>query len=139
MQCNQTRTVFKKYLPPLSGFFLLAALLSLWVYPPATPGLGITSLLLMLAASTYSIFEKHKTSENRRGRIVREISIRILAVLIISLLGGTAGLLAGRYAGAVVEVRWQGLGMAAGLVCAVTVGLVVGYAIRRGMEKLGWG
>jgi len=43
---------------------------------------------------------------------------------------------AANVAGAYVEVRWQGVGMAAGFIAAIFVSFAVGYAVRWGMGKL---
>ena len=131
--------MLKKYLPLTSNFLLFATLFSLWLYPSATTALGITFLLFILAASTHSIFEKHKTSENPRPKIIREVVRLAFTMLLVLVIGGVAGLLVGRYAGMAAEARWQGLGMAAGLVSAVTIGLVNWVRDQAGNGKTGLG
>lgn len=131
--------MFKKYLPLLSGFLLFATLFSLWLYPSATSALGITFLLLTLLKSISSAIEKHKTSENPRQKIIREVARMLLTLMLVLVLGGVVGLLAGKYAGAYVEVRWQGFGMAAGLASAIIVSFAIGYMVRWGVGKLGGG
>jgi uncharacterized protein (DUF849 family) len=46
---------------------------------------------------------------------------------------------AANVAGAYVEVRWQGFGMAAAFIAAILVSFVVGFAVRWGLEKLNRG
>jgi hypothetical protein len=131
--------MFKKYLPLVSSFLLLAIIFSLWFYPFATPALGVAFLLFTFAISILPIIEKHKTSENPRQKIIREVARMMLTLMLVLVIGGVAGLLAGQVAGAYVEIRWQGFGMAAGLVSALIVSFAVGYAVRWGVGKLGGG
>lgn len=114
-------------------------LLSLWFYPAATPILGLVALLFSLAISVQPIFEKHKQVENSRSKIFKEIVILILTISLVIIIGGIAGLLVGRVAGAYVEVHWQGFGMAAGFVSAILVSFAIGYTVRWGAGKLGKG
>jgi fructose-specific phosphotransferase system IIC component len=135
--------VLAKYLPIISVIFLLAAILSLWFYPFMTPALGVAALLFSLAASIQSIFERYKYAENppldaRRVnfKMIREVGILILVILVIIFLGGLAGLFAAQVAGAYVEVRWQGFGMAAGFISAIVVSFLIGYTVKWGVGKL---
>jgi len=128
--------MLKKYLPLISGFLLFATLLSLWILPSATPTLGIAILLFTVAVSVLSVFEKYKGSPVSRSKIIREVMKTLLIILIIVGVGGIAGLLAGRFAGAYVESRWSGMGITAGFVSAIITGFVVGYLVRWGMGKL---
>lgn len=52
----------KKYLPIASISLLAATLVVLVFYPSASSILGITSLLLSLALSIYTIYQTHKRS-----------------------------------------------------------------------------
>jgi hypothetical protein len=116
---------------------LLITFLSLWLYPSATPALGIASLLFTLAVSIQSIFKKHEASENPRPKIAKDVWILVITMLLVIVLGGIVGLLAGKYAGEYIESRWQGFGMAAGFVSAILVGFAIGYAVKWGVGKLG--
>ncbi len=69
-------------------------------------------------------------------KVTRDILILAITLLLAVLLGGMVSQSAANIAGAYVEVRWQGLGMAAGFIAAILVSFAVGFAVRWGMGKL---
>ena len=120
----------KSYLPIIIFVpLMIAAFLSTWLYPQASPTLGALSLLISLALSTYTIFEKHKGTENPRPKIAKDILVLILAILLIAFLGGIAVMLANFY----VSLSF---GAVVGLVSALGVSFTIGYAIKKGMGRL---
>lgn len=120
--------MFKKYLPLFSIFLLFATLLSAWLFPSITFALGLTSLLLSLALSTYTIFHKHKGTENARAKILKEVGVMVLTLVFILFLGGIAAMLANYQVG----IRW---GEVAGIVSAIGASFGVGYLVRTGMMR----
>lgn len=58
----------KKYLQIILIAFLAVALLSLVFYPTISPVLGIISLLLSFALSTYTIYQSHAETEHARAK-----------------------------------------------------------------------
>jgi len=121
-------TMFKKHLPLIPILLLLAILLSLWLFPAATPKLGTASLLFSLTLSTYTILEKHKGTENARPKILKEVGVMVLTLLIIIFLGGLAAMLTNFY----VSLSF---GEVVGLVSALCVSLVIGYVVKKGMGR----
>jgi hypothetical protein len=119
----------KKYLPLISILLLLATLISLWRFPSVTPSLGMVCLLFSLAIAVYAIFEKHKGTENPRPKILKEVSVMVLALVIIIFLGGVASMLANFYVS-------PSFGAAVGLVSALGVSFIIGYAVKKGMGRL---
>ena len=107
---------------------LIITLIAIWVMPTYTYILVILSMLLSLALSTYTIFEKHKGTEHARAKILKEVGVMVLTLVIVLFLGGIASMLAN----AQVSVRW---GAAAGLLSALGASFGVGYFVRVGM---GW-
>ena len=126
----------KKYSLLLSAIFLLAIFISLWLFPSAIPALGMICILLAFVTGAAFIIEKHKRQEHARRRIAMDISILATTLLLAVLLGGMVCQSAANIAGAYVEVRWQGLGMAAGFIAAILVSFAVGYAVNRAAGKL---
>ena len=126
--------------------FLLFILLvvSMWLFPTAMLALGIASLLFSLAIAISSIFEKHKsacaqgkiTQEFMRRKIGKDIVVLIITIALVLVLGGMAGRYVASYAGALVESRWQGLGMIAGFIAAIAVSFGVGFGVRWGIGKM---
>jgi len=119
----------KKYLQIISVLLLVVTLLSLVFYPVISLILGIVSLLLSLALSTYAIYAKHKGSEHARPKILKEVGIMILTLVIILFLSGIAAMLANYQVG----IRW---GEVAGLISAFAASFGVGYLVRKGTGKL---
>jgi hypothetical protein len=119
----------KRYLPLLTITFLLIALLSLWLYPSATPALGLASLLFSLALSTYTITQTHKGTENARPKILKEAGVIVLTILLITFLGGLAAMLTNSYVS-------PSFGVTLGFVSAIAVSFIIGYAVKKGMGRL---
>jgi len=69
-------------------------------------------------------------------KVTRDILILAITLLLAVLLGGMVSQSAANVTGAYVEVRWQGLGMAAGFIAAILVSFAVGYAVNRAAGKL---
>lgn len=120
--------MLKKFLPLIPVLFLLLTLLSLWLFPTAAPPLGIVSLLSSLAIAIYTIFEKHKESENAKMKITKDTLVLILTILLIAFLGGVAGLFANGYAS-------PRFGVAVGFISAIAISFVIGYFIKKGIAK----
>jgi fructose-specific phosphotransferase system IIC component len=108
---------------------LIAMLISLVVYPEITPILGIITLLLSLAFSTYIIIQTHKGTEHARAKILKEVGVMVLTLIIILFLGGIAAMLANAQMG----MRW---GEVVGLISAIAASFAVGYLVRKGMMGL---
>ncbi len=89
--------MMKKYLPTISVMLLIVTLLTLVYHPTLGSALGMLSLLFTLALSTYTIYEKHKGTENPRPKILKEVSVMVLTLLIIIFLGGLAAMLTNFY------------------------------------------
>ena len=119
----------QKYLPIISILLLVVTLLSLMLYLIVSPILGILSLLLTLALSTYAIYTKHAGTEHARAKILKEVGMMVLTLVIVIFLGGIASMLAN----AQVGLRW---GVTAGLVSAIAASFGVGYLVRKGMGRL---
>lgn len=109
--------------------FFIALIGSMWLLPSATPMLGIALLLFSVIMATSAIFKKHKGSEKPSLKIAKDISIFILTLLIISFLGGIAGLFANTYAS-------LHFGTVAGIVSAIAASFAVGYLVKKGMGKI---
>jgi hypothetical protein len=124
----------KKYLPIASISLLAVTLVALVFYPSASSILGIISLLLSLALSTYAIYTKHKRTEHARAKILKEVGVMVLILIIILFLGGTAAMLANYQVG----MRW---GELAGLVSAIGASLEPALSVSKGWDTLsaGWG
>ncbi len=84
----------KKYMPFIFILFFLLTLLSIVLYPTATPILGTIALLLTLALSTYTIYAKHKGTQHARAKILKEVGVMVFMLIAIIFLGGIAGMLA---------------------------------------------
>ena len=109
--------------------FLLLPLVFVIFIPPVAPVLGMATLFLTLALSTYAIYAKHKETENARAKILKEVGVMALTCVTILVLGGIAALLANYQ----VRVRW---GEVAGLVSAIAASFGVGYLVRKGVGRL---
>ncbi len=90
----------------------------------------MASLLFSLALSTYTIFQKHRETENARPKILKDAGVMVLTLIIILFFGGVAAMLANYQVG----MRW---GEVAGLLSAIGVGFLVGYLVRKGLLRLG--
>jgi hypothetical protein len=127
----------KKVVTLLSIAILIAVLLSLLFYPQVSVVLGVTSLLLSLAFSTYTIYTKHAETEHARAKILKEAGVMVLTLVIVLFLGGIASMLANVQVG----MRW---GTVAGLVSAIGASFAacpepvegVGYLVRVGVGRL---
>jgi hypothetical protein len=115
----------QKYLPIL---LLIATLMSLVIYPSSAPILGVITLLLSLALSTYTIYTKHTGTEYARAKILKEVGVMVITLIIILFLGGIVAMLAN----AQVGMRW---GEVAGLISAIAASFAVGYLVRVGMGR----
>lgn len=115
-----------KYLPAL---LLIATLVSLMVYSSITPILGIITLFLSFALSTYAIYTKHAGTEHTRNKILKDVGVMVLTLIIVIFLGGVAALLANTQ----VSEQW---GEIAGLISAIAASFAVGYFTRMGMMRL---
>jgi hypothetical protein len=126
----------KQYSILLSATFLLAIFTSLWLFPSAIPALGVICFLLAFVTGAAFIIEKHKGHELMSRKVTRDILILTITLLLAVLLGGMVSQSAENVAGAYVEVRWAGGGMAAAFIAAILASFAVGYAVRWGMGKL---
>lgn len=108
---------------------LILPLLSLWLFPSATPALGTVSLLFTLVLSTYTIFEKHKETENARAKILKEVGVMVLTLVVIIFLSGFAAMWTNFY----ISLSFRAV---VGLIGAVGISFAVGYFILKGMGKL---
>ncbi len=61
----------------------------------------------------------------------------LLIILVVVVIGGIAGLFAGRFVGVYVESRWNGMGIIVGFISAIITSFAVGYVVKRGVGKLG--
>ncbi|MBI2332765.1 MAG: hypothetical protein HYU84_11515 [Chloroflexi bacterium] len=113
----------------MSILLLVASLVSLWLSPSISPTLGMVSLLLSLALSTYAIYDKHKGTENARPKILNEVGVMVLTLVIILFLGGIVAMLANYQVG----MRW---GEVAGLLSAIGASFLMGYLVRKGIMRL---
>ena len=102
---------------------------SMWLFPTATPALGITLLLFILAIATSSIFKKHEQAENPRPKIAKDILILVITLLLILFLGGLVGMYANYYAS-------PRFGVIAGFVSAIAASFAVGYLVKKGLEMV---
>ncbi|HCR71373.1 MAG TPA: hypothetical protein DIW23_08025 [Anaerolineae bacterium] len=107
----------------------LIALLSIFLYRDATLALGSIVLFLSLTIATYNIFQKYKESDNPRLKIVKDMFVLVFTIILISFLGGLAGLFVNFYVGNM-------FGAMAGFVCAMLAGIAVGYLVRKGISKV---
>ncbi|MBK9780906.1 MAG: hypothetical protein IPP55_12785 [Anaerolineales bacterium] len=94
----------------ISISILIFTLLSLVFFSSASTMVGILSLLLSLALSTYAL-----STENARAKILKEVGVMVLTLVIVLLLGGIASILANYQVG----MRW---GTVAGLVSVWVMG-----------------
>ena len=108
---------------------MIATIVSLWLSPQITPALGVITLLLSLALSTYTIYTKHAGTEHARANILKEAGVMVITLVIVLFLGGIASMLAN----AQVGIRW---GTVAGLVSAIAASFAVGYLVRVGMGRV---
>jgi hypothetical protein len=108
----------------------ITLIISFWLYPSATPVLGVLLLLITLAMSVWTIFKKHKGIENPRPKIAKDILILVLTLLLITFLGGLAGMFANYYASPSYGVVW-------GVISALAASFAVGYLVKKGVGKLG--
>lgn len=121
--------MFTRHNSLIAIILFVITLLSLWLYPTATPVLGLTSLLLSLAIAIHAIFERHKETKHARPKILKEVGVMVLTLIAILFLGGIAGVLAN----AQVSIRW---GEVAGFISAIAVSFGVGYLVRKGMGRV---
>jgi len=107
----------------------IALIGSMWLFPVGTFALGILFLLFSLSTAIYSIFKKHKGSENPRTKIAKDVLILVIMLLLIIFLGGLAGLFANYYAS-------LHFGRIVGFVAAIAASIVVGYLVKQGITKI---
>ncbi len=119
----------KKYAQIIFALISVFIILSLIIYPIITPILGTIILLFSLAIGIYTIFQKHKESDNPRLKIGKDTFVLVFTIMLISFLGGIAGLFANFYISNL-------FGAMAGFVCALLSGIVVGYLVRKGIGKV---
>ena len=105
---------------------LVAMLFSIWRLPTLIPVLGVLFLLLSLAISVSSILKKHKNAENPYRKITKDILILFITLLLVTALGGIAGMYANQY----VSLQF---GIIAGILSALVASFAVGYLVRWGM------
>ena len=115
---------------------LIITLLFLWSFSNFSPILGMATLIFSLALGLYTIFEKHKQTKNSRINIAKDVLIFITIFLLISFLGGLAGLFANHYAS-------PRFGAVAGFVSAIAASFTLalslskgGYLVNRGVGKI---
>ena len=108
--------------------FLLLPLVFVVFIPPVAPVLGMATLFLTLALSTYTIYTKHTGTEHARPKILKEVGVMVLTLVAVIFLGGIVALLANYQ----VSVRW---GAIAGLVSAIAASFGVGYLVRKGVTR----
>jgi hypothetical protein len=134
----------QKHSLPISLLLLLSILAASLYLPDVVPALGMFCLLFAFVTGIAFILEKHKGGESARGEIAKDILIFAITFALIILtstalsasLGGIVSPTAASYAGAYIEVRWQGMGMLAGFVATILVSFAVGYVVRQGVGKL---
>jgi uncharacterized membrane protein len=100
-----------------------------FLYPAYTNIFGISIILLSLAFALYATFQKHKASQNPRFKIGKDIFILMFTIVFISFLSGIVGLLTNHYVS-------NSFGAMIGLICAILVGFVIGYLVRKGITKI---
>jgi hypothetical protein len=121
----------------LISFLMLFTLFGVGLFVPSIlPALGVIFFLFTLSTAIAFIIEKHKGHELMRRKVTRDILVLAITLLLAVLLGRVVSQPAANVAGAYVEVRWQGVGMAAGFIAAILVSFAVGYMVRWGMGKL---
>ncbi len=121
--------MLRKYLLILILLLMVATIISLWLSLENTSTLGMITLFLSLALSTYTIYTKHKETEHARAKILKEAGVMVLTLVIVLFLGGIASMLVNYQVG----MRW---GTVAGLVSAIGASFVVGYLVRVGMGRV---
>ncbi|HCK66273.1 MAG TPA: hypothetical protein DHW49_08395 [Anaerolineae bacterium] len=114
----------QKYIPILLILFSLFTIFYLWQYPTLTTILGMLILFLSLAFALHAIIQKHKQTENSRIKIAKDVLIFIATFLLISFLGGMAGLFTNFYVS-------DKFGITTGFICAMLAGIVVGYLVKK--------
>lgn len=116
--------MLKKHLPILLIFFSLFTIFYLWQYPKFVSILGMVILFLSFASTLYAIIQKHKQTGNSRIKIAKDVLIFIATFLLISFLGGIAGLFTNFYVSNL-------FGAMVGFVCAMLSGIAVGYLVKK--------
>lgn len=111
------------------SFLLLILVGVMWLFPSVAPILSIVFLLFSLSVSVSSIIKKHKGLDNPRPKIIKDISILITNILLITFFGGLAGLIANFY-------TKQYFGAIAGFISAIVASFVVAYLIKKGIGQL---
>lgn len=109
--------------------FVLITLIFFFKFPETMPKLGVILLMFNLAISIYAIFEKHKQTDKARIMITKDILIFITTFLLISFLGGLAGIFTNFYISNL-------FGAVVGFICAMLVALGIGYFVKWGTGKL---
>lgn len=124
-------TMLKKHIKITIIILPIALIICFWLNPAVVPILGGIVLICSLAITLYSIFEKHKDTEFPRIKITKDILVFLAIFVLISFVGGVAGLLTNFYVSNL-------FGAIAGLICAIVIGfvIVIGYLVKRGFQKL---
>jgi amino acid transporter len=104
-------------------------ILSLIMYPTIAPILATVMLSMSFAIGLYTIFQKHKKSDNSRFKIGKDSFILVFTIVLISFLSGIAGLFTNFYVSNL-------FGAIAGLKYTILIGFVIGYLVRKGIKKL---
>ena len=104
----------------------VAMLLSIGLFSSLTSALCVLFIFISLAISVSSILKKHKNAENPYRKITKDILILFITLLLVTALGGIAGMYANQY----VSLQF---GIIAGILSALVASFAVGYLVRWGM------
>jgi hypothetical protein len=110
-------------------FLFITLIISFWLYPSITPVMGIFLLLTTIAMSVWTIFKKHKRTENSRSKIIKDVSILVATILLITILGGLTGMFTNYYASLRFGAVW-------GVVSSLAASFAVGYLVRWGVGQV---
>jgi len=102
---------------------------SIWKFPTAAPIIGVLLLITSLAIAISSIFEKHKSADNSRPKIIKDVLVLVATFILIIFFGGLAGLFANAYAG-------SHFGTTIGFIAAIGMSFLTGYLIKKGVDRI---
>jgi hypothetical protein len=111
---------------------ILVLILSIFLFPIATPALGMGLIVISLSIALFSIFRKHRTAY-QQGRLTRATFVRntLLDVFGILLAMALAVLLGSYLAGLVtLPISSDSTRLLAGIIVALPVGLGVGFLVN---------
>ena len=111
---------------------ILVLILSIFLFPIATPALGMGLIVISLSIALFSIFRKHRTAY-QQGRLTRAAFVRnmFLDVFGILLAMALAVLLGSYLAGLVtLPISSDSTRLLAGIIVALPVGLGVGFFVN---------